>query len=346
MDQKIYRIIDVNINRAKEGIRVIEENFRFIFEKKELSERLRGLRHEISRIPLLLRVSSVKLLASRQSQTDIGKSRKEKKRKNLQEIIASNFSRVEESIRVLEEYSKILKSKTTGKIKKIRLDLYNIQKEIQLSVYRKELSSRLGLYIITDEEIAGKSNEQIVRQAVKGGADTIQLRDKSGSDKKLYNEAKKIRSLIPQNILFIINDKVDIAAASDADGVHLGKNDLSIAKARKIIGEDKIIGISCDNVKEAIKAEKDGTDYVALGPIFPTTTKKDLPAILGIKVIKKAKKKISIPIVAIGGINENNMKEVLKAGADSVALISTGLRYNIISTKIKILKKKFSTFKM
>ncbi|MBU1630787.1 MAG: hypothetical protein KKH49_03170, partial [Candidatus Omnitrophica bacterium] len=151
----IYRVIDANINRAREGIRVIEDELRFIFEKKELSERLRSLRHEISRIPSLLNISSIKLLVSRQSQKDVGKKRIESKRKNLQEIIASNFSRVEESIRVLEEYSKLINSKVTDKIKKIRFDLYVLQKEIQLSIYRKELTSKLGLYIITDEKIAG-----------------------------------------------------------------------------------------------------------------------------------------------------------------------------------------------
>ncbi|MCK4904806.1 thiamine phosphate synthase [bacterium] len=345
MNSKIYRVIDANINRAREGIRVIEDELRFIFEKKELSERLRSLRHEISRVPLLLNMSSIKLLASRQSQADIGKNRKEKKRNNIQEIIASNFSRVEESIRVLEEYSKLINLKVTDKIKKIRFDLYNIQKKIQLSIYRKELTSKLGLYIITDEKIAGKSNAKIVIEAVKGGADTIQLRDKTCSDKKLYTEAKKIRNLIPQRILFIVNDRVDIALAVEADGVHLGKDDLSITEAREIIGEDKIIGISCDSVKEAIKAEKDGADYVALGPVFPTTTKKDIPFPLGIKIIKEVKKKISIPIIAIGGINEKNIGEVLKSGADSVAVISAVLKCKIIRERIKILKKKIPSFK-
>ncbi len=343
-DRKIYLIIDANINRAREGIRVIEDNLRFIFGKKEFADRLRSLRHEISRVPLLLDISSIKLLASRRSQTDIGKSRKEKKRKNFQEIIASNFSRVEESIRVLEEYSRLINPKSTAKIKKIRFNLYTLQKKIQLLVYRKERVSHLGLYVITDEKIAGKSNEEIVKEAVKGDVDTIQLRDKTGSegsDKKLYSKATKIRSLIPKDVLFIVNDRVDIAVSSDADGVHLGKDDLPIKETRRILGEDKIIGISCDSVKEAIKAEKNGADYVALGPIFRTTTKKDIPAPLGIKVIKETKKRISIPIVAIGGINEKNICEVIKSGADSVAVISAVLVYDDISARVDYIKKRF-----
>ena len=342
MDQKIYRIIDANINRAREGIRVIEDSFRFVFEKKELADKLRSLRHEISCVPLLLDVPFARLLSSRQSQTDIGKKRKEKKRKDLQEIISSNFSRVEESVRVLEEYSRILKPKSTGKVKKIRFNLYSLQKEIQLSLYRKNLASRLGLYIITDKKIAGKPNEKIVKEALKGGADTIQLRDKYLSYKKLLDEAKKIRKIIPRNkALFIVNDNVDIALFSDADGVHLGKDDMPVKEAREILGEDKIIGVSCDNVKEAVKAEKEGADYVALGPIFQTNTKKDIPAPLGVKVIKETKEKISIPIVAIGGINGENMEEVLKAGADSIAVISAVLAYDNISGRVKNLKKKF-----
>ena len=345
-EKKIYRIIDANIDRAREGLRVIEDTLRFIFEKKELSEKLRHLRHEISNLPLVLNISSAKLFDSRESERDIGNRRKENKRQNVQEIITSNFSRVEESIRVLEEYSRILNLKATDRIKKIRFDLYTLQKEIQLLLHRKELASKLGLYIITDEEIAKRPHEKIVSEAIKGGADTIQLRDKKGSTEKVYSEAKKIRSLISKDkILFIVNDRVDIALNTEADGVHLGKDDLPINVAREIIGYDKIIGISCDSVEEAIKAEKEGADYVALGPIFSTTTKKDIPAPLGTKIIREAKKGISIPVIAIGGLNEDNMNSVLEAGADSVAMISAILAYADISTRVKYLKKKFLNLK-
>lgn len=345
-EKGIYRIIDANIDRAREGLRVIEDSLRFVFEKKEFSERLRCLRQEIPSLSSALNIPLSGLIASRESDKDVGRSRKEKNRKDIAEIIASNFARVEESIRVLEEYSRILNPKVTGRIKKIRFDLYALQKEIQLSMYRKNLASRLGLYIVTDEEIAKKSHAEIVSEAIKGGADTIQLRDKKNLGGKFYSEARKIRSLIPKDkILFIVNDRVDIALAAKADGVHLGKDDLPIGEARKILGEDKIIGISCDSVEEAIKAERAGADYVALAPIFPTTTKKDVPAPLGIKVIRETKKLISIPLVAIGGINEKNIKSVLEAGADSIAMISDVLTYDDIGARVKYLKQKFLKFK-
>jgi thiamine-phosphate pyrophosphorylase len=346
MDKRIYRIIDANIDRAREGLRVIEDSLRFLFEKKEFTEKLRSLRQKISNLPVALNIASSKLLASRESEKDLGRSRKEKKRKNIIEVIASNFSRVEESVRVLEEYSRVLNPKATSKIKKIRFNLYTLQKKILLSVHRKNLTSKLGLYVITDKKIAARTNEEIVIEALKGGVDTIQLRDKVCSNKELLREAEKIRDIIPKNkALFIVNDNVDVALASDADGVHIGKDDLPIKETKQILGEDKIIGVSCDNVKEAERAEKEGADYISLGPIFPTTTKKGIPSPLGVKVIKEVKKKVSIPLVAIGGINERNMKEVLQAGADSIAMISAILKYGDLSTRVKNLKKKFLDLK-
>lgn len=346
MNKRIYRIIDANIDRAREGLRVVEDTLRFFFDKKELTERIRNLRQEIPNLPSLLSIPLHKLLASREIEKDIGRIREEKERKNPVELISSNLSRVEESMRVLEEYSRILNPKATPHIKKMRFEVYHLQKMIHLAIYRGGLTSRLGIYIITDKEIAGRPHEEIARLAINGGADTIQLRDKKNSTLQMYEEAKKIRKIIPkEKALFIVNDRVEIAVASDADGVHLGKDDLSIHEARKIIGEDKIIGFSCDNLDEAVKAEKEGADYISLGPIFSTITKKDLPAPLGIKVIKEAKKRISIPLVAIGGIDETNMKEVVKEGANSIAILSAVLKYEDITERVRNLKEKFLSFR-
>ncbi|HIE44058.1 MAG TPA: thiamine phosphate synthase [Candidatus Omnitrophica bacterium] len=342
MDRRIYRIIDVNIDRAREGLRVIEDTMRFIFEKRELTERARELRQEISNLPSALNISLPKLLSSRESEADLGREREEQQRGDTLEIVSSNFSRVEESIRVIEEYSRILNVKATPQIKKIRFEVYTLQKKIHLTLHRKNRVSKLGLYIITDEEIAGKSHQRIAIEAVKGGADTIQLRDKKNSTRKILQEAHQMRRIIPEDkVLFIINDRADITVACDGDGVHLGKDDLPVQQVREIIGESKLIGVSCDNVEEAEKAEEAGADYISLGPIFYTTTKEGLPPPVGTEIITEAKKRISIPLVAIGGIDEDNMEDVLKAGADSIALISAALKRTDIAKSVKSLKENF-----
>ena len=155
------------------------------------------------------------------------------------------------------------------------------------------------------------------------GAGMIQLRDKD-SDKKDILEAALLlkKKLAGTGVIFMINDHVDIAALSRADGVHLGQSDLPLAAARKLLGRDKVIGISCVNLRQALEAQEEGADYIGVGPVFPTGTKIDCPAPLGLKFLASVTNKISIPIFAIGGINEMNISRVLSSGADGVAVSS------------------------
>ncbi|MCP2519818.1 thiamine phosphate synthase [Candidatus Aminicenantes bacterium AC-335-K20] len=180
------------------------------------------------------------------------------------------------------------------------------------------------LYFIADFETSKRRDlVWIVNEAVKGGATVVQLRAKSISTREFLDIGKKIHSFLKKKgIPFIINDRIDIALALDADGVHLGQNDMPLQIARKILGKEKIIGISVNNIEEAVEAENNGADYLGVGPVFPTTTKPDIRAPLGIEGLKKIRKKVKIPIVAIGGINENNIREVCSIGVDGVAVIS------------------------
>jgi len=157
---------------------------------------------------------------------------------------------------------------------------------------------------------------------ISGGATVIQVREKASSTLSFLNRAIKMRKIIGKKAFFIVNDRVDIAIASGADGVHLGQEDLPIAFARKIMGEDKIIGISTHSIEQAQKAEKEGADYVAVGPIFSTQTKPNSGPPKGVEIISEVKRKVNIPVVAIGGINRENVGEVIRAGADGVAVIS------------------------
>ena len=180
------------------------------------------------------------------------------------------------------------------------------------------------LYFIADFESAkGKDLVWIVEEAVKGGATVVQLRAKSISTREFLDISMKIHSFLKKKrVPLIINDRIDIALALDADGVHLGQKDMPLQIARKILGKEKIIGISVNNIEEAMEAENNGADYLGVGPVFPTTTKPDIRAPLGIEGLRKIREKIKIPIIAIGGINKSNVHEVYSTGVDGIAVVS------------------------
>lgn len=186
-----------------------------------------------------------------------------------------------------------------------------------------------SLYLITDRNIIkNRSLKECVEEAIKGGVTIVQIREKDASTREFYNIAKEIKEVTDKyNIPLIINDRLDIALAVDAAGVHLGQSDMSIEVARKILGEDKIIGISSGNLEEALEAEKSGADYLGLGAVFYTGTKKDIDEPIGLDGLKEITNKIKIPSVAIGGINKDNTAEVMKTGVNGISVISAVLGY-------------------
>ena len=182
----------------------------------------------------------------------------------------------------------------------------------------------LDLYVITDEEIAGVlSHEEITRRALAGGADVIQLRDKACGPGVLVRIGRVIREITRKHgALFIVNDRIDVALACDADGVHLGQDDLCAGVVRQIAPSGFIIGVSVGTVEEAILAEREGADYLALSPVFSTASKYNAGPGHGLTVLQDIRRNVSIPVIAIGGINTGNVRDVIAAGADGVAVIS------------------------
>lgn len=180
------------------------------------------------------------------------------------------------------------------------------------------------LYVITDPAIGrGRSHEEIARRALDGGADAVQLRDKSHSVRELVTTGRHIRNVARDaDALFIVNDRLDVALACAADGVHLGQSDLPIETARMLAPRDFIIGASVGCAAEAVRAVQHGADYVAVSPVFPTSTKHDAGTARGTVEIKRIRKVVEVPVIAIGGIGLSNVREVLEAGADGVAVIS------------------------
>lgn len=178
---------------------------------------------------------------------------------------------------------------------------------------------KLKLYVITDgrfiDEVKG------TRYALEGGATTIQLRMKNASTRRMVEIGKKIKNLTEEyDALYIVNDRIDVALATEADGVHLGQDDMPIEIAREIVG-DMIIGISASSLQEAIEAERKGADYIGAGSVFPTSTKEDA-RFLGLNALREIVEKVRIPVVAIGGINMDNLVQVLEIGVQGIAVIS------------------------
>jgi thiamine-phosphate pyrophosphorylase len=177
------------------------------------------------------------------------------------------------------------------------------------------------LYVITESAISkDRSNESVVREAIKGGADVIQLREKGWEKYQIKEEAIKLLKICRENnVLFILNDYVDIALEIGADGVHLGQDDMSVEEAREMCGDELTIGISTHSIEQAIDADQQDVDYIAIGPIYKTRAK-DLE--LGIEIIKPVLDCIQKPLIAIGGINNDNIDEVLSQGVNNIAVIS------------------------
>lgn len=189
-------------------------------------------------------------------------------------------------------------------------------------------------YFVTDSALSKNGILSDVEQAVKAGCKIIQYREKNKSTKEIIEEAKKIKKMCGNKAIFLINDGIDIALAVNADGVHLGQDDMSIQIARKLLGK-KIIGLTAHNVKEAKEAEAKGADYIGLSPIYQTSTKKDAGSACGTEMLTRVKNAVRIPVVAIGGINKENIREVIRAGADGAAAISAVLCKEDIYQEIK-----------
>ena len=200
---------------------------------------------------------------------------------------------------------------------------------------KKALLSKIDFYLVTDSDLSKNGTFSDVKNAVDAGCKILQYREKNKSTKEMVKEASEIKSLCGDNVIFLVNDRIDVALAVEADGVHIGQDDMPIALARKLLGPEKIIGLSASTLEEAIEAEKNGADYVGLGPIFDTSTKKDAGTGIGPDTIKKVKNAIKIPVVAIGGINKENCMSVIEAKADSLVAISAVVCSENVKREIK-----------
>lgn len=338
----MLRLIDANLNRISEGLRLLEDVARFLVNDATLSEQLKSLRHELAGDDLSLQR---KLLLARDSAGDVGAFTEvpdEAQRVDLPAIVMANAKRVQESLRALEEFAKLPESTLDSlRFKQARFALYDLEQKMVSKLLRRD-KRMAGLYVIIDTEALGGRDElEVARKAISGGAKAIQLRDKHQNKGEILATSIKLREICSQSeVLFIVNDYLDIALASDADGLHLGQSDLPISAARRLLPIDKILGCSTTILSEALQAQAEGADYIAVGAIYPTPSKAGA-RVVGLGTLRQIREAISIPIVAIGGINEGNADAVIEAGADSLAVVSAVLRAEDVEEAARKLAAKF-----
>ena len=327
-----FRIIDANLNRAVEGLRNIEEYTRFILNNKNLSKKLKNLRHQIAQF---FEKDYENLINSRNVVNDVGVDIQNiTKETNNSNVLRANIKRTQQALRVLNEYGTL--------DDKYRYEMYEIEKEIMnlINIEKKTniksaLLNNKNIYLITSQNDMDDS-EFIDRIALilNAGVKLIQYREKNKTAKEMINIAKKLRQLCSMyDALLIINDRIDIAKIVDADGVHLGQDDIDINSARKLLGEDKIIGISTHKPDDAIIAQENNADYIGVGPVFKTPTKPTTTPV-GLEYVKWVSQNIKIPFYAIGSIDETNVNEVINAGATRVAAIRALMNANDINETV------------
>ena len=337
----IYRTIDANLNRIAEGLRVVEDISRFHFEHPELTKELKNFRHAVRKKFIDM---DGRLVSFRDAQTDIGKEisghTKLDNKKNLKQLITSNFKRIEEGLRTVEENLKILGEYQRSKVvEKLRFNIYETEKKC-LRLFRTTLPA--GIYGITAEKFSkGRKNIEVIKEMIKGGVKIVQYREKleDKSLREIHKECKEARKMTGDNgVMFIVNDYVDIAMLVDADGVHVGQDDLPVTEVRRLAG-DKLIGLSTHSPGQAQKAVKDGADYIGVGPIFKTDTKEKVCDPVGLEYLEYASANVPLPFVAIGGIKENNIREIKNKGAKTIALVTEIVGADDIAEKVKKIRK-------
>jgi len=340
--RQILRIIDANGNRIGEGLRFLEDIARFLLDDALLSQQLKTMRHNL--VTSLSQFGPA-LVSERNAETDVGIGRGVNHPHDISSLVTANARRVEEALRVIEELSKLPELSSTLHHKDFeaaRFSLYTLQRELISRLTRRQKIKQLtGLYVVIDTLTIGPNDPvDAARKAIKGGAKIMQLRHKHHSRGELLAVAKKFAELCRKsNVLFLVNDYLDIALASEADGIHIGQDDIPLPAIRKELPVDCIIGLSTSTATQARKAENDGADYVAVSSIFPSPTKPEAK-VVGLERLREIKEAVSIPVVAIGGINMQNIGDVMATGADAAAVISAVLSQKDIESETRRLVKE------
>jgi thiamine-phosphate pyrophosphorylase len=323
------RILDASANRAREGLRVIEDYVRFVLNDPGLTRRLKEIRHRLAQAERGL--DEQLLLGSRDTDGDVGThimTPSEQIRETPRAVLAANFKRIAEALRSLEEYSKLLDVWLAGRYEVLRYDLYTVEKLIMTAVAAHRTIGDAKLMVLVGGLTTLGDLTWVVGEALAGGADVIQYREKGLPDRELLRRAREVRILTAQaHVPLVVNDRVDLARLASCDGVHVGQEDLSVRDARRILGATANVGVSTHDREQLEAAVLSGASYLGVGPVFSSPTKEFAePELAGLSYVSFASETTGLPWFAIGGINEHNIDRVLEAGATRIAVSSAVVR--------------------
>ena len=371
------RIIDANFNRATEGLRVVEEHCRFALEDRHLTEACKQLRHDV--VAAIGQIPAADLHAARQTQSDVGttiSAPTEMRRDSPAQIAAASWQRVEQALRAIEEFAKLLAPQLAAEIEQQRYRAYTLAKACLVTADSQPRLAQARLYVLLDGCSSDSEFANRAKRLIDAGVHILQLRDKKLDDRTLLSRARLLRQIIderkgqesvvggqesvvrvqgsgfrvqgsgvgvpirnPQSAirnhqppapssqpldsspqpLFILNDRPDLAVLARADGVHLGQEDLAVRDARQIVGPEMLIGVSSHTIEQARQAVLDGANYLGCGPTFPSQTK-HFDRFPGLNFLRQVAAEISLPAFAIGGINRENLQQVLSTGIKRIAV--------------------------
>jgi thiamine-phosphate pyrophosphorylase len=315
------RILDACANRAREGLRVVEDYCRFALNDSFLCGELKQLRHDFT--AALASFPAERLLEGRETQSDVGvllSTEAEQTRSSLIAVAVANWKRLQEALRSLEEFGKTVGPDLGPAMEQLRYRSYTLERAATLGAAARERLADVRLCLLLTGLQCVRSLEETVKEATAGGVGMIQLREKDLSDRKLLERAREVRGWAREaGVLFIVNDRPDVARLVEADGVHLGQDDMPVKDARRILGPDALIGVSTHNMDQVKQAVLDGAGYLGVGPTFPSRTKKfsEFP---GLDFVREVAAETMLPAFVIGGINLETVGAAAAAGAERAAV--------------------------
>ncbi len=340
-DVHAARIIDASANRAREALRMLEDVARFALDDQPLTSGLKSLRHDLREVIASAGIDAGLLLASRDTPGDVGASvttPAEMDRPGLPAVAAAAARRLTEALRSIEECLKIdtgagVPRRSASEIESLRYRAYDLEKRLVLALGTGTAPQWRLCVLVTEALCTHHSWQVVCEQAIEGGADCVQLREKALPDGELLRRASRLVEIARaarnagrggRRVMVVINDRPDIALASGADGVHLGQDDLPVLAARRLAGFSMLIGVSTSNIQQARAAIADGADYCGVGPMFPTSTK-DKPVLAGPAYLAEY---LATPVLrerphlAIGGVTPENVPQLVRVGCRGVAVSS------------------------